>query len=80
MSQTNLSNETSSSPSESEEESKSLSTINKHFDQSTTSSAPTAVEEESHQARMKTLREQLDYLKNTEWKYEPIEKYIGQAP
>lgn len=33
---------------------------------------------EVHQNRMKELRKELEYLKETEWKYEPIEKYIGQ--
>ncbi|EEZ99941.1 hypothetical protein TcasGA2_TC002737 [Tribolium castaneum] len=31
-----------------------------------------------HQHRVKTLRKELDYLKETEWKYESIDKYIGQ--
>lgn len=31
-----------------------------------------------HQNKIKTLRKELDYLKETEWKYDPIEKYIGQ--
>lgn len=47
------------------------------FQQSLTSNAQQAVNE-MHQNRMKTLRKELEYLKDTEWKYEPIEKYIGQ--
>lgn len=35
--------------------------------------------QESHQARIKALRKELDYLKDTEWKYEPIDKYMGQS-
>lgn len=35
-------------------------------------------EKESHQNRMQSLRKELDYLKETEWKYQPIDKYIGQ--
>lgn len=35
--------------------------------------------QELHQNRMKSLRKELDYLKETVWKYEPIEKYIGQS-
>lgn len=31
-----------------------------------------------HQNRIKKLRKELDYLKETEWKYENIDKYIGQ--
>lgn len=38
----------------------------------------TATEYELHQNRMKNLRKELDFLKETEWKYQPIEKYIGQ--
>ncbi|KAI4471770.1 hypothetical protein MML48_1g13391 [Holotrichia oblita] len=38
----------------------------------------TTTESELHQNRMKNLRKELDYLKETEWKYQPIEKYIGQ--
>lgn len=38
----------------------------------------TQTENELHQNRMKNLRKELDYLKETEWKYQPIEKYIGQ--
>lgn len=35
--------------------------------------------QELHQNRMKSLRKELDFLKETAWKYEPIEKYIGQC-
>lgn len=34
--------------------------------------------QEMHQSRMKGLRKELQYLKETEWKYQPIDKYIGQ--
>lgn len=34
--------------------------------------------QEIHQNRIKMLRKQTDYLKETEWKYEPIDKFIGQ--
>lgn len=34
--------------------------------------------EEQHAARMNELRKTLDYIKETEWKYDPIEKHIGQ--
>lgn len=34
--------------------------------------------QELHQNRIKSLRKELEYLKETEWRYEPIDKYIGQ--
>lgn len=34
--------------------------------------------QEMHQNRMKMLRKELQYLKDNEWKFEPIDKYIGQ--
>lgn len=34
--------------------------------------------QEIHQERIKMLRKELEYLKETEWKYENIDKYIGQ--
>ena len=34
--------------------------------------------QDMHQNRIKNLRKELDYLKDTEWKYESIDKYIGQ--
>lgn len=33
---------------------------------------------EAHQKRLKTLRKELDYLKNSAWMYQPIDKFIGQ--
>lgn len=33
--------------------------------------------QELHQTRIKNLRKELDHLKETEWKYEPIDKYLG---
>lgn len=35
--------------------------------------------QEIHQSRIKTLRKELDYIKETNWKYEPVDKYIGQS-
>lgn len=35
--------------------------------------------QEMHQNRMKQLRKELQYLKDNEWKYQPIDKYIGQT-
>lgn len=37
------------------------------------------VNEELQAARMVELRKALNYIKETEWQYEPIEKLIGQA-
>lgn len=34
--------------------------------------------QEMHQHRIKALRKKLEYLKETEWKYQPVDKYIGQ--
>lgn len=34
---------------------------------------------ESHEKRVVALRQKLDDLKSTDWQYDPIEKYIGQA-
>lgn len=35
-------------------------------------------EQELHQERMVYLRKVLDYVKESDWQYEPIDKYIGQ--
>lgn len=37
------------------------------------------VSEELQAARMIELRKSLNFIKETEWQYEPIEKHIGQA-
>lgn len=37
------------------------------------------VNEELQAARMIELRKALNFIKETEWQYEPIEKLIGQA-
>lgn len=37
------------------------------------------VSEEIQAARMADLRKSLNFIKETEWQYEPIEKHIGQA-
>ena len=36
------------------------------------------VDKEEHDNRLKDLRKQLEYIADTNWKYSPIEKYIGQ--
>lgn len=33
---------------------------------------------EAHQKRLKILRKELDYLKNSAWMYQPVDKFIGQ--
>ena len=33
---------------------------------------------EEHEKRMTDLRKQLEYISDTNWKYSPIEKFIGQ--
>lgn len=35
--------------------------------------------QELHENRLKNLRKEIDFLKETSWKYNPIEKYIGQS-
>lgn len=35
--------------------------------------------QEVHKNRIKSLRKELDYINETKWKYEPIEKYMGQG-
>ncbi|RZF35673.1 hypothetical protein LSTR_LSTR014289 [Laodelphax striatellus] len=35
-------------------------------------------EQEALQKRLGNLRKELDYLQETAWKYQPIDKYIGQ--
>lgn len=37
-------------------------------------------ERELHQKRVQSLRKELEYLKATEWKYQPVDKYINQKP
>lgn len=34
--------------------------------------------QEMHQNRIKILRKQTEFLKETEWKYESVDKFIGQ--
>jgi hypothetical protein len=33
---------------------------------------------DGHNKRLKMLRKELDYLQSTAWKYQAIDKYIGQ--
>lgn len=34
---------------------------------------------ENHVKRMQALRKEINYVNNTDWNYEPIEKLIGQS-
>lgn len=34
---------------------------------------------DSHETRMQSIRKQLANIKATDWLFDPIEKYIGQA-
>lgn len=34
---------------------------------------------EMHMKRLSNLRKELTYIKNTDWKYDPVEKQIGQS-
>lgn len=36
------------------------------------------LKKEEHEKRIRDLRKQLEYLVDTNWKYSPVEKYIGQ--
>lgn len=40
--------------------------------------ARSQVLKEAHQKRLKVLRKELDYLKNSAWMYQPVDKFIGQ--
>ncbi|XP_076031487.1 uncharacterized protein LOC143019591 [Oratosquilla oratoria] len=37
-----------------------------------------SLKKDEHEKRMKELRKELDYISDTNWRYAPIEKYIGQ--
>lgn len=34
---------------------------------------------ETHMKRLSNLRKELTYIKNTDWKYDPVEKQVGQS-
>lgn len=36
------------------------------------------VQQENHLNRLQKLRKELNHIKETDWQYDPIEKYIGQ--
>ncbi|XP_068212927.1 putative cyclin-dependent serine/threonine-protein kinase DDB_G0272797/DDB_G0274007 [Palaemon carinicauda] len=36
------------------------------------------LKKEEHEKRMRDLRKQLEHIADTNWKYSPVEKYIGQ--
>lgn len=69
----------SSSPSEEKTEDPSQ-TVLKHarFYEVLRTNATNGIQE-MHQNRIKSLRKELDFIKETKWKFEPIDKYIGQA-
>ncbi|XP_050701565.1 homeobox protein MOX-2-like isoform X2 [Eriocheir sinensis] len=37
-----------------------------------------SLKKEEHEKRTRDLRKQLEYISDTNWKYSPVEKYIGQ--
>lgn len=37
------------------------------------------LQNEGHEKRLQSLRKVLTDIKDTEWQYDPIEKYIGQS-
>ncbi|XP_063603048.1 uncharacterized protein LOC134779016 isoform X1 [Penaeus indicus] len=47
------------------------------FDHNVESSL-SSLKKEEHEKRTKDLRKQLEYIADTNWKYLPVEKYIGQ--
>lgn len=64
------------SPSEDKQESVSvILRLTKYFELVRTNAAQSI--DEMHQNRLKALRREVDHLRETEWKYDPIEKYIG---
>lgn len=40
--------------------------------------ALSSLKKEEHEKRTRDLRKQLEYISDTNWKYSPVEKYIGQ--
>lgn len=36
-------------------------------------------QQENHLRRLHNLRKELNHIKDTEWRYEPIEKFVGQS-
>ena len=36
------------------------------------------LKKEEHDKRIRDLRKELDFIGDTNWKYSPVEKYIGQ--
>lgn len=47
------------------------------FDHNVESSL-SSLKKEEHEKRTRDLRKQLDYITDTNWKYPPVEKFIGQ--
>nr|XP_053653525.1 uncharacterized protein LOC128703010 [Cherax quadricarinatus]XP_053653526.1 uncharacterized protein LOC128703010 [Cherax quadricarinatus]XP_053653527.1 uncharacterized protein LOC128703010 [Cherax quadricarinatus] len=47
------------------------------FDHNVESSL-SSLKKEEHEKRTRDLRKQLEYIADTNWKYSPVEKYIGQ--
>lgn len=47
------------------------------FDQNVESSL-SILKREEHEKRLRDLRKELDYIADTDWKYSPVEKYIGK--
>lgn len=79
MSGSNLSKSILSDPLPPEDKQESVSVIlrlTKYFELVRTNAAQSL--DEMHQNRLKILRKEMDHLRETEWKYDPIEKYIGQ--
>ena len=37
------------------------------------------LQQDNHEKRLLNLRKELVNIKKTDWQYDPIEKYIGQA-
>lgn len=75
-----LPNSVLSSPTRNESEDDSnllnVKTRAKFYEIITTSSKQS--QKELHQNRIQALRKELDSFKESEWKYQPIDKYIGQ--
>lgn len=36
-------------------------------------------QEEAHKNRIKNIRKELEFIKATNWKYQPVEKFVGPS-
>lgn len=87
MSHSNLPKTVLSSPSQSESQ---ASTINSattkkssvfsryKFEETVEKSRVQLAEQDAHQKRLRNLRKELDYIQETAWQYQSVDKFFGQ--